>query len=591
MAVDERLHQRELELLNSVSPESVTRWLEHFADFGVRLAGTDSEHQSARYVVSELERLGIDASLEEFDSFVSHGDPPEAFGPACVTVQSTGDRFDGRIYAFSASTPPDGIAGEVIWVGSGSPAAYDELAVDLRGKIALCELSFEAAHSESARIAEERGALGLIVANWSLDEPDQIHTSVAAAFWGNPERDDLRRLPRIPVLAVSNRSGQRLRQAASSGATVRLDVHASNRWVRAVQPVATIPGASERFILVYCHLDTLGPGMTDNTTGVVGLLELARLLSQRRDQLAYSVRLAWFSSHEMLYNGSTAHLDANWDEYVDRCLLTLNLDSWAIGESQDQLVLWTFAELEEFLVQSVADGAGVRCQSSDFDIHEAEQTFWPLGAPSAMLFSWNASLDAQEGMQFTGPWWHSQNDTLDRVGRDALLQLIRAQALLTYRLSTNRELPFSCVRLGERIEQLVDDIHARAPEEVGTARLVQAARQFTDMARRAHDAISAGEVHGDPVWSLMLVTRHLNPVLYTIAGPYGQDPCAATYLRKRFPGLQRELDELATLERDDPHYRAGLVNARRERNRVCDAILFAYDALRDLCEPLASSLA
>lgn len=574
----------EQELIDAVSETAVDRWLGWFEAHGIRLAGTAGEAAAAEYVAAELGALGVDVELEEFDSFVSHGEDPERFGPARVTVAGE-DVINGKIYAFCASTPAGGVDAEIAWMGNGAAAAYAAAdAPEVRGKIVLCELSFEAPHSESARLAEQHGAVGLIVANWG----DGTHTSVAKSFWGNPEPGDLASMPGIPVIGVSGPAGVQLRDVAERGGTVRMDVHVSNYWTTAVQPIATIPGRSDRFVLVYCHLDTLGPGMTDNTAGVVGLLELARLLSARREQLEYTVKLAWWSCHEMLYNGSTAHLDRNWDAYYDRCLLVMNLDSWAIGEAEDQLMLWTFAELETAARQACEDAAGVAVETTDFSWHEAEQTFWPLGVPSAMVFSYNRAYDSVEGLPFTGPWWHTEQDTADKVGRAALLQLCRVQALLTFRMAACPMPPLQYSQLVERVEAVIRDIAARAPRELQPEGMIRAAGMLREITGRAERAFAEGDqLTGDPVWVLMQMARTLNAPLYTEVGHYGQDPCSATHLTKRFPALQLALDELvATPDDDEALAKACMVKAVRERNRVVDALLLSYDLLRDMLEPL-----
>jgi hypothetical protein len=584
MVMSNRLSPTEQELLDAVSEASVDRWLRWFEGHGIRLAGTAGERAGAEYVAAELEAIGVDVELEEFASFVSHGEDPERFGPARVTVAGE-DVIEGKIYAFCASTPAGGVEAPVVWLGNGAAAAYAAPdAPDVRGKIVLCELSFEAPHSESARLAERHGAVGLIVANWG----DATHTSVAKAFWGNPEPVDLAGMPQIPVIGVSGPAGRRLRAVAEGGGTVRMDVQVDNHWTTAMQPIATIPGASERFVLVYCHLDTLGPGMTDNTTGVVGLLELARLLSSRRGQLAYTVKLAWWSCHEMLYNGSTAHLDRHWDEHYDRCLLVMNLDSWAIGEAEDQLMLWSFAELEDAARRACEDAAGVAVETTDFSWHEAEQTFWPLGVPSAMVFSYNRAYAAVEGLPYTGPWWHTEQDTTDKVGRAALLQLCRVQALLTYRLAASAMPPLRYGTLAERLAAVIGDIASRAPRELQPEGLTRAAGMLREIIARAEQALADGDaITGDPVWVWMQLARTLNAPLYTEVGHYGQDPCSATHLTKRFPALQLALDELAATPTDDEALRkARLVKAIRERNRVVDALLLSYDLLRDMLEPL-----
>jgi hypothetical protein len=71
----------------------------------------------------------------------------------------------------------------------------------------------------------------------------------------------------------------------------------------------------------------------------------------------------------------------------------------------------------------------------------------------------------------------------------------------------------------------------------------------------------------------------LNPALYTIAGPYGQDAVAATYVARRLPGLRVALEGLAAAGGDPEAAGAWLTLAMRERNRVWDALVGAFTAL------------
>jgi N-acetylated-alpha-linked acidic dipeptidase len=53
----------------------------------------------------------------------------------------------------------------------------------------------------------------------------------------------------------------------------------------------------EQFELVDGHVDSWHVGIGDNATGDATLLEVARALQAHRDQLARSVRIAWWSGH------------------------------------------------------------------------------------------------------------------------------------------------------------------------------------------------------------------------------------------------------------------------------------------------------
>lgn len=562
--------------IDAVDRAAIAADLAWFARLGLRLAGTPGEHAGAAYVCDRLHEAGIACEIESYDGWVSYGDEPETFGPATVTL-ADGEVLRGKIYAFGGSTPDGGVSGQLVCVGTGTPEEVDGL--DLRGRIALSELSMDAPHGEPVRVAGEAGALGIVIANWSDAIGRVVHTGTARGIWGNPTPSDLAAETRIPVVSVCCEDGRRLRAIAAAGASVRLDVRTHARWATSLQPIARIDGDSDDFALVYCHLDTYGAGMTDNTTGVVGLIELARRLHARRDELRRGVRLAWFAGHEMPYNGSTHHLDAHWDAMRDHCVAVINADSWAIDGSLDSVLTWGFAEAEEFAVAAADDVLGFPTAVEDFDAREAEQSFWALGVPSWMVFS--IAEHYPGGLAYLGPYWHSEQDVIEYVDQPALAQLTAIYLLSVMRLCTSPVLPFRYSALGERLLALLDGLASAHREAIPWGGLLAAARRFAAAARAADAVLDAGATDVPTADArLIAVARAINPVVYTVGGRYAQDPSSASHLRRRLPGLQRALAGVAAGDPlEGPAW--GTV-ALRERNRTTDALLRAAAELETL---------
>jgi hypothetical protein len=570
------LDPREAELVAAVSRERMAADLDRLAAGDIRLSGTDAERDAASELRRRLAADGIACELHEFDAFVSHADDADRFGPATVRILGdAGEPIAAKVYAFTASTTDGPVEARVVPLGIGAPDEY--AGADVRGRIVLTDLSFALPHSEPARIAQDHGAAGLIVVNWSDRDGPRTHTSTAKWIWGNPTADDLDDLPCIPVVAVSRPDGVRLRERARSGdLRVALDARASRAWTRAVQPVATIAGASDSFILLHCHLDAFGAGVTDNGTGVAGLMELARVLHRFRDRLGLSVRIAWWACHEMPYDGSTAYLDQHWDAFRDRCVATFNADSWALSGSRDRLVALAMAELQELVHGALEDLHGRVHERRDFDFKEGEQSFWSPGISSAFLMS--ATPDFPDG-PITGTWFHTEHDTREHVDEEALHQLVSAYALMTWRLCTAERLPLRVSATAAKLAASIERLAPVAPADLGLADLVAAA---SDLEREA-TAIEARPGASRSVdRALVRVCRALDPVLYTIAGPYGQDPVAASFLRERPPGLARALRGMAAAGPEERP--AWMTSARRERNRIADAILLARDVLAHVRE-------
>jgi N-acetylated-alpha-linked acidic dipeptidase len=558
----------EQSLLAAIDPRRIREDLDRLGRLSLRLGGTEQEREAAGYVCGRLRAAGVDARLEELDAFVSHAAEPSRFGPAHVEVRDASPtRLEGKIYAFSGTTPQDGVVGELVDVGIGSEAEYVRLGVDVRGKIALSRLSFDAPHSEPARVAQSRGAAGLVVSNWSGRDGRRVHTSTAKWTWGNPTPDDLSNgVAGIPIVAVAHEDGELLRDRLRLGPTRVAVVASSTRgWTRTVQPIAEIEGATDAFVLLHCHLDAFGAGATDNATGIAGLMELARVLNEHRDRLRRSVRIAWWACHEMPYDGSTWHLDRHWDTFRAGCVAALNADSWALAGSAGRIVALTCGELEELARGAIAAVVGEPLLIGDFSLKEAEQTFWSPGISSGFVFS--ATRDFPDG-PITGTWFHTEFDTLEHVDDAALAQLVQIYALMAARLAAPAELPLDFRTTARRVARLLDELAPLAPPGLELASLA-------DLATPLEAAAEASV----PDESLLRAARALNPALYTVAGPYGQDPVAAVHLGRRLPGLRVALEGLAAAGDDTEAAGAWLTVARRERNRVSDALREAVAAL------------
>jgi hypothetical protein len=435
--------------------------------------------------------------------------------------------------------------------------------------VVLTQLSFDAPHSEPARIAQQAGAAALIVANWSGRDGERIHTGTARSIWGNPTPDDLDRLPAIPVVAVSHLTGERLR--ACAGRSVDVEVAASCRraWADAVQPLAVLPGRDHRFVLLHGHLDAFGAGMTDNATGVAGLLEVARVLATVRDELELGVRFAWWACHEMPYDGSTVYVDRHWDQLRCSAVAVLNADAWALPNSRDNLHAFAFPELAPAVRAAIRDAAGLDVEPGDYGTKDADQSFWGLGTPSGLVIS--PTSDFPDG-PFLGTGFPSEHDGPDAVDHAALLQLTRSYALLALRLATAPTAPLDAGAAARRLSARLGDLAGAAPAALGLAKLATLADALAVALDGARGAVGP--------WDLVPAVAALNSVVYTIGGPYGQDPMAATELRQRLPGLALALSRVDDADAD--RHNAWSTQLVRERNRVADALATATTHLEAL---------
>ncbi len=98
-------------------------------EMGFRTAGSDAEHAAADYLVSEMEKLG----LEEIEKVPVTVDKWQ-FNDASFTIEGTDVDFMPASYATNG-TDENGITAEIVDVGSGLAADYKGL--DVKGKIVV----------------------------------------------------------------------------------------------------------------------------------------------------------------------------------------------------------------------------------------------------------------------------------------------------------------------------------------------------------------------------------------------------------------------------------------------------------------------
>lgn len=344
---------------------------------GPRVAGTPEDRTSGAYIARQLEKDGYPVEWQAFEF--------PYFGVRAVglTVPShVGLTLHPRAMIYSPSSPPDGIAAELIDVGIGRPE--DVRGKALAGKVALVTRGTLPFREKAMNVAAAGGVATI------------IFNSRAEEFVGTLGRD-----VKIPVVSLPGTEGLQLLDLLRSGPlTVHLNVQTVNETRTTWNIIATKAGArdSHRALVVGGHRDTVAgaPGADDNGSGVAVVLEIAEVL--RRTPLPMTVRFVLFGAEELGLLGS--------DYYVhhmgpDRVVGMVNLDMEGSGErlqlawdrGTDALVL-TAARLAEQL--------GIKAQAAR-STGSDHMSFERVGVPVVFL------------VRPDYPYLHTPKDTVDRI--------------------------------------------------------------------------------------------------------------------------------------------------------------------------------
>jgi hypothetical protein len=572
--------ERSLEhrVLREISSKEIWRHIQWLSEnVPQRLAGSPEERRAVAYLKKTLEESGLDCHIYDFDGYVSFPGKAELrlIEPERRTIKCAA-------YAHIASTQREGIEGELVYVRSGGGEDYHNL--DARGKITLAELSYAPPRPEKVRLAQAHGAAGQIQMNWGEPDSKILPLGTVKSVWGNPTPEDLETWPGIPVVSVGRADGLRLKGLCEKGRVrVWLRAEATKEWRRISNVVAELKGVEEpeKFVIVGGHFDAWGGGVTCNATGNSLVLELARVLARHRKHLRRSVRFAFWTAHETgIMEGSTWYVDNFWDDLKRNAIAYLNCDSPGMKGT----VGWTSnntPEIRKFRQDVVKDVLGEDLKSGRL-AKTGDQSFFGLGLPAVNeRTGFPPDVLQKTAGAVLSSWYHSTEDTMDKVDMEAEMRAARVYATSVLRLCNSTVLPFEFVTVVDEILTTLGELQAKAKGVVDLSTLIGKAERLKGEAARLSakaDEISkhggGGQRLGDAARvndCLMGLSRILNPMLHTAVGRYGQDRYGASYLAKPIPVLQ-PVAELASLDPNTPEYKALRTKMVRETNKVSDAL-------------------
>ena len=530
-----------------------------------RISGGVGERRANAYLKQKLDDYGVPFEAYEMELYLSQ--------PINASVEVLGP--DGRImdainHAFSRSAPPDGIEGEVVYIGRNMAAdpfdapLVDYAAMDVRGKIVLDD-GYPAPYRAWA--TEQAGAIAQIYIN-----PDnQLHNMTVTTVWGAPTPETKHRIPQNPIVAMRRPDGDGIRDRLAAGETVRVRVkgEVDTRWRRTELVVAQITGMSEpeKFVLVGGHIDSWHEGVTDNATGNAAMLEMARLLHANRDSLRRSVRIAWWPGHSPgRYAGATWYADHFFADLRKNGIAYMNVDSQG-SRSATVFNGTNMAELEDLNRAVITRAGGQELESTGRPGKTADEAFTGIGL-SSMRMSKSIPAGSPDRGTADGSggswWWHARTDSRDKADEDLLILDTKVMLAMVRSLAEPAIIPFD---YGDTAAEMIDTL--RAIEHYHTDDLIERVKAFGALARRLA-ATTPDQVSDLGAWNagLLQIGHALNSVYYTSSGPFDQD---ANELIPRFPGIARaaELEHLDPRS-DDARFLG--VRLIREENRIAEGI-------------------
>jgi len=295
---------------------SDTGWnhLETLVDIGDRMAGSPGEREAAEATRKALSEYSENVWLDEFEiqgwergtSSIEAGDTEQD----CIALPRS---------------PAGEVSGEFVDLGYGLPADFEEN--DIEGKVVMVASNVPSYFDrfihrrEKYYYAVEGGAAAFVFRN---------HVEGCLPPTGSVGNAD-QPIGDIPAVGVSKEVGARLGRRFD-GNDVSVSVEAETPQATSQNVHATLGPDTREELLVTSHVDAhdIAEGAMDNGAGTAMVVELARTLKEREDELDTKVHFIAFGSEEVGLVGSEYDAD---ERELEAVRAVLNFDGVVNGRT------------------------------------------------------------------------------------------------------------------------------------------------------------------------------------------------------------------------------------------------------------------
>ena len=264
----------------------------------VRMGGSEEELRCAQYLVACCEKLGLNASIENFDVDMS------TIQEAVFEADGVSIPCKGYLCAGTAE-----VEAPFYYLRGTDPWSLAQC----RGKIVMIDGYMGYWMYQDIL---ENGAVGFVTydgnANYTDRDIDQREL-----------RSYVHKGNRLPGVNINAKDAIALISKGVTSAKIRLQQEEYKGNSRNV--ILDMPGEIDEYIVLTAHYDStsLSQGAYDNMSGSVGLLGVAEHFAKKPHR--YGLRFIWCGSEERGLLGSKAYCEAH-EEELKKIVLNINLD-------------------------------------------------------------------------------------------------------------------------------------------------------------------------------------------------------------------------------------------------------------------------
>lgn len=309
--------------------EGAYKTIRDLCKIGPRVSGSEAEIRTVLLIEERFRNAGLSAIQILGTEHQFYEAKIAAFG-----TPNDSQVVDGVPCWMSASTPPQGVESDTIFIGSYEmiPTLEEE---DVRDKIVIALYDDRKEISTSSwKKLYALNPIGVVFLDMERSTAPRVFSS----------KELIPSFSRIPSMVVSAVHAKRLHHLMF-GSSMKIFVEGTTQSGNIQSIQCTLKGTTSQTILVCAHHDTytLSPGATDNAAGVAIMLEIARILAQRKTHFTY--RFVSFGGEELGMKGSWAYTTKMGLQDIDLCI---NFDSvgelpgmlLALAAGSDEMIDW-----------------------------------------------------------------------------------------------------------------------------------------------------------------------------------------------------------------------------------------------------------
>jgi len=443
------------------SSEEIFGWVRDLCRHPHRRPGTDFGHEAEQYILDKFTSFGLsECRLEPIAITLWTPDKWEL----TVSTDAATVRIPCFYIPYTAFTPSRGVEAELVYIGDGNPE--ENAAYDVKGKIVLADLRFGEVpfgplQSTAHLVYDPERTIpqtGNKLAPWFRPNWDATYgfaqaegaagfVGILADMYDNTNAyyapyDGV--MKDVPGLYLGRDDGARLRTMlaeATSAVRAHLTLTGTKKPGTTNNVVGTIPGKTDKVVIIGSHHDAPFVGGTEDASGVAVVLALARYFSQLAPKsLEKTLVFVASAGHFFGSIGTDTFIEEHRDDILKRTVAEVHVEHVAREfEVRDERIVPT--DRVEMTVIFVSDHPTLVQHTKDAVVKGGLDRVLVL--PGKGILGDRPPTDASayfvEGIPtvsyISGPiYLLDENDTLDKVAVEKLEPVASALADIIMRV-------------------------------------------------------------------------------------------------------------------------------------------------------------